>query len=107
MLVIVIAVLFGNRSQFDFSCHVMIISYLIEMWYNKRWKGGRVVDGTGLENQQINVSQVRILSLPPNNRQSWHFFLLARRLDALRKKKIPILAIIKTRMALCMGEFIA
>ncbi len=25
-----------------------------------------MVDGTGLENQQINVSQVRILSLPPN-----------------------------------------
>lgn len=24
-----------------------------------------MVDGTGLENQQINVSQVRILSLPP------------------------------------------
>ena len=68
MLVIVIAVLFGNRSQFDFSCHVMIISYLIEMWYNERWKGGRVVDGTGLENQQINVSQVRILSLPPENK---------------------------------------
>ena len=26
-----------------------------------------MVDGTGLENQQINVSQVRILSLPPKN----------------------------------------
>ena len=25
-----------------------------------------MVDGTGLENQQINVSQVRILSLPPS-----------------------------------------
>ena len=65
MFVIIVAVLFGNRSQFDFSCHDMIITYLEEMWYNKRWKGGRVVDGTGLENQQINVSQVRILSLPP------------------------------------------
>ena len=29
-----------------------------------------MVDGTGLENQQINVSQVRILSLPPNFRQN-------------------------------------
>ena len=26
-----------------------------------------MVDGTGLENQQINVSQVRILSLPPES----------------------------------------
>ena len=26
-----------------------------------------MVDGTGLENQQINVSQVRILSLPPGS----------------------------------------
>ena len=26
-----------------------------------------MVDGTGLENQQINVSQVRILSLPPSS----------------------------------------
>ena len=28
-----------------------------------------MVDGTGLENQQINVSQVRILSLPPLERR--------------------------------------
>ena len=58
-----------------------------------------MVDGTGLENQQINVSQVRILSLPPcsdgralkskisylrcescpfrqaENRQMWRFFI--------------------------------
>ena len=40
-----------------------------------------MVDGTGLENQQINVSQVRILSLPPcsdehalENRHVWRFF---------------------------------
>ena len=25
-----------------------------QIWYDKRWKGGRVVDGTGLENQQVN-----------------------------------------------------
>ena len=25
-----------------------------------------MVDGTGLENQQVNASQVRILSLPPS-----------------------------------------
>ena len=25
-----------------------------------------MVDGTGLENRQVNASQVRILSLPPN-----------------------------------------
>ena len=66
MFMIIVAVLLGNRSQFDFSCHAMIISYLGEMWYNKRWKGGRVVDGTGLENQRTKVPQVRILSLPPN-----------------------------------------
>ena len=36
------------------------------LWYNGLRKGGRVVDGTGLENQQVNASQVRILSLPPN-----------------------------------------
>ena len=34
--------------------------------YNSSRKGGRVVDGTGLENQQVKASQVRILSLPPN-----------------------------------------
>lgn len=34
--------------------------------YDSKWKGGRVVDGTGLENRQVNASQVRILSLPPN-----------------------------------------
>lgn len=28
MLVVVIAILFGNRSQFDFSCHGVIIAYL-------------------------------------------------------------------------------
>ncbi len=30
-------------------------------------KGGRVVDGTGLENQQMKVSWVRIPPLPPNS----------------------------------------
>ena len=75
MLMIIVAVLLGNRSQFDFSCHAMIISYLIEMWYNKRWKGGRVVDGTGLENQRVKAPQVRILSLPPYKRQSWRFLI--------------------------------
>ena len=68
MFMIIVAVLLGNRSQFDFSCHIMIISYLIEMWYNRRWKGGRVVDGTGLENQRVKAPQVRILSLPPENK---------------------------------------
>ena len=32
----------------------------------RKQKGGRVVDGTGLENQRTKVPQVRILSLPPN-----------------------------------------
>ena len=41
-----------------------------------------MVDGTGLENQQINVSQVRILSLPPNTQVRiphavWDFFILS------------------------------
>ena len=36
-------------------------------WYDSKWKGGRVVDGTGLENRQVNASQVRILSLPPES----------------------------------------
>ena len=35
-----------------------------------------MVDGTGLENQQINVSQVRILSLPPSVCVSIGVFLL-------------------------------
>ena len=65
VLVIVVAVLFRNDFHFEFSCHGVIIPYFAKLWYNWRWKGGRVVDGTGLENQQINVSQVRILSLPP------------------------------------------
>ena len=65
MLVIIVAILLCNDFHFEFSCHGVIIPYFLLMWYNKRWKGGRVVDGTGLENQQINVSQVRILSLPP------------------------------------------
>ncbi len=65
VLVVVVAVLFRNDFHFEFSCHGVIISYFVKIWYNWRWKGGRVVDGTGLENQQINVSQVRILSLPP------------------------------------------
>lgn len=90
VLMIVVAILFGNRAHFKFSCHGLIISYFGIMWYNWRWKGGRVVDGTGLENQQINVSQVRILSLPPPEAPSWRFFVLARRLDALRTKKTPI-----------------
>lgn len=34
-------------------------------------KGGRVVDGTGLENQHTKVSQVRILSLPPRRLEKW------------------------------------
>ena len=66
MLVIVVAILFGNWSHFEFSCHGVIISYFKILWYNKKRKGGRVVDGTGLENQHTKVSQVRILSLPPN-----------------------------------------
>ena len=64
MLVIVIAVLFANRFHFEFSCHnMLIIPYL---WYNWKWKGGRVVEGTGLENQSWKHPQVRILSFPPH-----------------------------------------
>ena len=33
-----------------------------------------MVDGTGLENQQINVSQVRILSLPPSHEKRERLF---------------------------------
>ena len=33
--------------------------------YNSERKGGRVVEGTGLENQRVNAPQVRILSFPP------------------------------------------
>lgn len=51
----------GGFSQDDFSL------YGEEFFcYDSKWKGGRVVDGTGLENRQVNASQVRILSLPPN-----------------------------------------
>ena len=34
--------------------------------YNSGWKGGRVVEGTGLENQRRKRPQVRILSFPPH-----------------------------------------
>ena len=67
MLVVIIAILFGNRSQFDFSCHRGIITYFAFLWYNWRWKGGRVVEGTGLENQRWKHPQVRILSFPPKS----------------------------------------
>ena len=66
VLVIIIAVLFGNRFHFEFSCHRAIITYFGELWYNREWKGGRVVEGTGLENQRRKRPQVRILSFPPN-----------------------------------------
>ena len=56
MLVIVVAVLLGNRFEFDFSCHGGIITYFGEIWYNRERKGGRVVEGTGLENQRGNTS---------------------------------------------------
>ena len=52
MLMIVIAILFRNYFHLEFSCHGVIIPYFLLIWYNKRWKGGRVVDGTGLENQR-------------------------------------------------------
>ena len=41
----------------------MILGGLI--CYNSGWKGGRVVEGTGLENQRRKRPQVRILSFPP------------------------------------------
>lgn len=66
MFVIVIAVLLGNRLHLEFSCHEVIISYFEKIWYNSRWKGGRVVEGTGLENQRRKRPQVRILSFPPS-----------------------------------------
>ena len=65
VFMIIVAILFGNRSQFDFSCHGDIITYYSFLWYNWRWKGGRVVEGTGLENQRWKHPQVRILSFPP------------------------------------------
>ncbi len=34
MFVIIIAILFGNRSQFDFSCHGIIITYFGDLCYN-------------------------------------------------------------------------
>ena len=76
VFVIVVAILFRNDFHFEFSCHRVIIPYFLFMWYNWRWKGGRVVDGTGLENQRTKVPQVRILSLPPNIRQDWRFFVI-------------------------------
>lgn len=65
VLVVVVAILFGYRTHLDFSCHRVIISYFESLWYNKRRKGGRVVEGTGLENQRRKRPQVRILSFPP------------------------------------------
>ena len=65
VFVIIIAILFGNWSQFDFSCHRGIITYFDDLWYNWERKGGRVVYGTGLENQRGKPPQVRILSFPP------------------------------------------
>ena len=70
VLVIIIAILFGNRSQFDFSCHGNIITYFLDLWYNRERKGGRVVEGTGLENQRGKPPQVRILSFPPRLRRA-------------------------------------
>ena len=75
MFVVIIAILFGNRSQFDFSCHRDIITYFAFLWYNWRWKGGRVVEGTGLENQRWKHPQVRILSFPPFYRLSRRFLV--------------------------------
>ena len=34
VFVVIIAILFGNRSQFDFSCHGDIITYFVDLWYN-------------------------------------------------------------------------
>ena len=31
VFMIIVAILFGNRSQFDFSCHVDIITYFISL----------------------------------------------------------------------------
>ena len=42
------------------------VFYSLRVWYNWEWKGGRVVYGTGLENQRGKPPQVRILSFPPN-----------------------------------------
>ena len=52
-----------------------------------------MVDGTGLENQQINVSQVRILSLPPRRFEKWplgHFLNLLRQKKARFEPKVLI-----------------
>ena len=65
VFVIIVAVLFTNRFHLNFSCHRDIITYFRELWYNRKWKGGRVVEGTGLENQRRKRPQVRILSFPP------------------------------------------
>lgn len=34
VLVVIIAVLLGNRLHFEFSCHFPIIPYLEDLWYN-------------------------------------------------------------------------
>ena len=39
VLVIIIAVLFRDRTQFDFSCHRIIITYFYGLWYNYRMEG--------------------------------------------------------------------
>ena len=66
VLMIIVTVLLTNRFHFEFSCHGVIIPYFREIWYNDWWKGGRVVEGTGLENQRGKPPQVRILSFPPD-----------------------------------------
>ena len=68
VFVVVVAVLLCNDFHLEFSCHRVIIPYFPKIWYNRRRKGGRVVDGTGLENQRVKAPQVRILSLPPENK---------------------------------------
>ena len=44
-----------------------LVACFVNPCYNEKRKGGRVVEGTGLENRQVNASQVRILSLPPED----------------------------------------
>lgn len=65
VFMIIIAILLRDNLHFYFSCHIIIIAYFLKKWYNGRWKGDRVVDGAGLENQRVKAPQVRILSFPP------------------------------------------
>jgi hypothetical protein len=34
VFVVIVAILFGNRAHFNFSCHGVIIPHFLKIWYN-------------------------------------------------------------------------